>query len=311
MKVRMKRGLLGLLVLCVPAEMAQATPHWEQVVATAIGKPGTEMPGDVYRITLPRSDLKVEIDDVTIKPALALSSWLAFLVNDVRQLEGEEEKNDRRVMMMGELVLTDQEVNPVMKKLIAGGFEVTALHNYLLRSTPHTMNMHISGYGDPWQMATALHEALALSGTPLSKTPAASLALPETVDIDTAQLDKILGQKGETGGGLYTFNIPRSETPRVSGMKLPLAMGTAITISFQPTAEGRAAITGDFVLSASEVNPVLRALRDNGIEVTALHNHMLEDKPPLFFMHFWAHDDAVKLAHGLSAALSHAAVAAR
>lgn len=299
-EIMMKRittfGLLGLLALSSPALAAEP---WEQAVATAIGKPGAEMPGGVYRIGLPRSDLHVVLDGVTLKPALALGSWLAFVPHGGGQ-----------AMVMGDLVLTDTEVNPVMAKLVAGGIEITALHNHLLRNTPHTMYMHIAGHGDPAQLAKVLHDALALSGTPLSAPPAASPAAPETIDLDTAALDRIMGHKGKIGGGVYAFGIPRAEAPRDGGMALPPAMGAAIAINFQPTGGGKAAITGDFVLTASEVNPVLRELRQNGIEVTALHNHMLDDEPRLFFMHFWANDDAQKLARGLTTALSHVAVAA-
>ncbi|SCW94519.1 protein of unknown function [Sphingobium faniae] len=289
-------SLLGLLAFSSPI---QAAAPWEQAVATAIGKPGAEMPGGVYRIGLPRSDLHVVLDGVTLRPALALGSWLAFMPH-----------GEGQVMLMGDVVLTDTEVNPVMAKLLAGGIEITALHNHLLRNAPHTMYMHIGGRGDPAQLAKVLHDALALSGTPLSAPTATGPTAPETIDLDTAALDRIMGHKGKVGGGVYAFGIPRAETPRVGGMELPVAMGSAVAINFQPTGGGKAAITGDFVLTASEVNPVLRALRENGIEVTALHNHMLDDEPRLFFMHFWANDDAQKLARGLAAALSHVAVAA-
>lgn len=234
-------GLLGLLALSAPA---MAVAPWEQTVATAIGKPGAEMPGGVYRIGLPRSDLHVVLDGVTLKPALALGSWLAFVPH-----------GEGQVMVMGDLVLTDTEVNPVMAKLVAGGIEITALHNHLLRNAPHTMYMHIAGHGDPAQLAKVLHDALALSGTPLSAPPVASPAAPETIDLDTATIDRIMGRKGKIGGGVYAFGIPRAEAPRDGGMALPPAMGAAIAINFQPTGGGKAAITGDFVLMASEVNP--------------------------------------------------------
>lgn len=296
MKCMTAWGLLALFALGSPA---QAAEPWEAAVATTIGKPGTEMPGGVYRIGLPRSDLKVTLDGVALKPALALGSWLAFVAHGQGQ-----------AMVMGDLVLTDSEVNPVMAKLVAGGIEITALHNHLLRNTPHTMYMHIAGQGDPVQLAKTLHDALALSGTPLSATPATNPTAPETIDLDTAALDRILGHKGKIGGGVYAFGIPRAEAPREGGMALPPAMGAAEALNFQPTSGGKAAITGDFVLTAAEVNPVLRTLRENGIEVTALHNHMLDDEPRLFFMHFWANDDAQKLARGLAAALKHVATTA-
>ena len=294
MKALTSLGLIGLLALSMPAHAAEP---WEQEIATAIGKPGTEMPGGVYRVGLPRSDLHVMLDGVAIKPALALGSWLAFVPH-----------GNGEVMVMGDLVLTDTEVNPVMAKLISGGIEITALHNHLLRNTPHTMYMHIGGHGAPASLAKLIHDALALSATPLSAPPAATPATAESIDLDTAAIDRIMGFKGKIGGGVYAYGIPRAETPRDGGMALPPAMGAAIASNFQPTGGGKAAITGDFVLTASEVNPVLRALRQNGIEVTALHNHMLDDDPRLFFMHFWANDDAQKLARGLAAALSNVAV---
>lgn len=294
----MRKSIFALAGMLAFAQPVYAEQPWEQAVAAAIGKPGTEMPSNVYRIGLPRSDLHVVLDGITLKPALALGSWLAFAPH-----------GNGQVMVMGDLVLTDTEVNPVIAKLVANGIEITALHNHLLRNNPHTMYMHIGGHGDPVMLAKVLHDALALSGTPLTAPPAAASAPPESLGLDTAALDGILKHKGKAGGGVYTYGIPRTEAPRDGGMTLPPAMGAAIAINFQPTGDGKAAITGDFVLIASEVNPVLRTLRENGIEVTALHNHMLDDEPRLFFMHFWANDDSVKLARGLAAALGHVAAA--
>jgi hypothetical protein len=194
-----------------------------------------------------------------------------------------------------------------MTKLAAGGIEVTALHNHLLRNQPFTMYMHVLGHGDPVKLAAALHTALAESKTPLSAAPAA--AAPPAIDLDTAAIDKTLGAKGTNNGGVYQFGIPRLEPIEEGLMVLPPEMGTANAINFQPTGGGKAAITGDFVLVAKEVNPVLKALREHGIEVTAIHNHMLDDQPHLYFMHFWANDDAKRLAEGLKAALAHINVA--
>jgi hypothetical protein len=163
--------------------------------------------------------------------------------------------------------------------------------------------MHVGGHGDPVKIAAAIHDALAKSKTPL--TVAAPASPPPAVDLDTAQLEQIIGVKGANNGGVYAFNVPRRDPVSESGMQLsPVGpMGVAIAINFQPTGGGKAAITGDFVLSGNEVNPVINALRSNGIEVTALHSHMLDEQPRLFFMHFWANDDAIKLAKGLRAAL--------
>lgn len=204
-------------------------------------------------------------------------------------------------MVMGDLVLTNEEINPVMERLAEGGIEITALHNHLLRSTPATMYMHIEGHGDASKLAQTIHDALGLSHTPLAAQPAP--ASSESLDLDTAAIEKIFDKKGKVSGGVYQFSIPRAESIKEGGMEVPPSMGTAIAINFQPTGAGKAAVAGDFALTAAEVNPVLRSLRANGIEVTALHNHMLNEEPRLFFMHFWANDDAAKLAKGLRAAL--------
>jgi Domain of Unknown Function (DUF1259) len=178
------------------------------------------------------------------------------------------------------------------------------LHNHLLRSQPFTMYMHVLGHGDPVKLAAALQTSLAESKTPLTAAPAAPAASPAPIDLDTAAIDATLGAKGTNNGGVYQFGIPRAEPIRDAGMDVAPAMGSANAINFQPTGGGKAAITGDFVLIAKEVNPVAKALREHGIEVTALHNHMLDDTPRLFFMHFWANDNARKLAEGLKAALA-------
>jgi len=279
-----------------------AGEDWARV-GEALGKPGTELPGGIYKVGLPRTDIKATLDGVELKPGFALGSWLAF------------QKAGKDSMVMGDLVLTMDEVNPVMAKLLAGGIEVTALHNHLVRNEPFTMYMHVSGTGDPVKLATALHAGLAASKTPLAAAvsgtsqPVAAPAPAPAIDLDTAAIDQLLGAKGTNNGGVYQFGIPRAEPVKDGGMAVPPAMGSAIAINFQPTGGGKAAITGDFVLTAKEVAPVMQALRANGIEVTALHNHMLNDDPRLFFMHFWANDNAKKLAQGLKAALSHIHIA--
>jgi Domain of Unknown Function (DUF1259) len=251
--------------------------------------------GDVHRYGFPRTDLAVTLEGVAIKPAFALGGWVAF-----KPMHGE-------AMVMGDLVLLETEINPVMAKLVEGGLEITAVHNHLLRANPATFYMHVGGHGDPVKMATAFHDALAASKTPL--TAPTAVAPAATIDLDTSQLDQIVGVKGQANGGVYQFNVPRRDPVIENGMTLtPVGpLGVAIAINFQPTGGGKAAITGDFVLTANEVNPVIRALRSNGIEVTALHSHMLTEQPRLFFMHFWANDDALKLAQGLRAAIDAAA----
>ena len=277
-----------LIVLAATASTsALAAPDWSKV-DQAIGRSAPTSPGDVHRYGFPRSDLHVTVDGVTLLPALALGGWLAF------KAEGDG------AMVMGDLVLTEEEINPVMSKLLQGGIAVTALHNHLLRSQPATFYMHVDGHGDAVALATTLHDALATSHTPLMPPAAAAAAKP---DIDVEQVEQVIGRKGNVAGGVLQFGIPRGDAIADAGMAVPPAMGTGTAVNFQPTGGGKAAITGDFVLEASEVEPVLAALRGAGIEVTALHNHMLNDQPRAFFVHFWANDDAVKLARGIRGAL--------
>jgi hypothetical protein len=213
-------------------------------------------------------------------------------------------------MMMGDLVLTEAEIAPVMTKILAAGLQVTAVHNHLLRASPPTFYMHVAGVGEPEQIARMTRAALEESGTPLAMAAPATPAATD-LGVDTAKIDEAIGFKGRNNNGVYQFGLPRSDSIKQDGMAIPAAMGTAIAINFQPTGDGKAAITGDFVALAGEVNPLIKALRDNGIEVTAIHNHMLDDEPRAFFIHFWANDDAVKLAKGLRAGLDAVHVAAK
>jgi Domain of Unknown Function (DUF1259) len=295
MKYHLRQLTLAALLAAAPNAAFAADDGWQAQVGEALGKTGSAAPGGVYRVGLPRTDLKVTLDGVALRAGFALGGWLAF------------EKMGDQGMVMGDLVLTMDEVTPVMTKLAAGGIDVTALHNHLLRNQPFTMYMHVLGHGDPVKLAAALHTALAESKTPLGA--AATPIEPPEINFDTAAVDQALGAKGTNNGGVYQFGIPRAEPIRDGGMDIPTVMGLANAINFQPTGGGKAAITGDFVLIATEVNPVLKALRDHGIEVTAIHNHMLDDQPHLYFLHFWANDDAKKLAEGLKAALVHVNIA--
>jgi biotin operon repressor len=252
-----------------------------------IGRSG-EMKDDVYKIGLPRTDLKVKADGVDIKPGLALGSWMAFKhVGD-------------HAMVMGDLVLLETEVNPVLTKLEESGIEISAVHNHILNEQPRVMYMHYMGHGDEEKLARAMKEALSLSGTPMGPAPAGAPAASTT---DWKKVQDALGVQGRERGGVLQIAVARKEKiTTAEGMEIPAFMGTATAINFQPTDKG-AAITGDFVMTAGEVNPVIRELRKAGIQITALHSHMLDETPRLFFMHFWANDDAVKLARGLRAAL--------
>ena len=272
------------------AQQQPPTPAAWAPVEEALGRKGAMQPGDVIKFSFPRSDLSVTAAGVALKPALALGGWVAF-----------KEIGAGRAMAMGDLVLTEDEVNPVMQALQQGGVEQTALHNHVLNESPRVMYMHIAAHGDAAKIARTIHDALAQSKTPLG-TPAAPAA-PSAADLDTAAVAKALGVAGRLNGVVYQVSVPRREKITEMGHEVPPAMGVATAINFQPTGGGKAAITGDFVMLGSEVNPVIRALRSHGIQVTALHSHMLDESPRLFFMHFWANDDAATLARGLRAAL--------
>src|SRR5258706_7187816 len=286
-----------VLVACsAPQNQSGQSNNQQQAGATdwkpveqALGKAGSVQPGDVYKVSLPRSDLQVSVGGVQVKAPLALGSWVAF------------KKAGGMTMVMGDLVLTEDEVTPVLTKLQEGGVEQTALHNHVLHESPRIMYMHISAMGDAVKIAKAIHDALALSKTPFAAPAAGNQN--QDLGIDTGRIDQIVGQSGKINSGVYQFSVARAEKIMDNELEVPASMGVAHAINFQPTGGGKAAITGDFVLIASEVNPAIRALRDNGIEVTAVHSHMLVESPRLFFMHFWANDDAMKLARGIRAGL--------
>jgi len=267
-------------------------PDWKTVEA-ALGKSGQIQPGGVFRIGLPRTDLAVSVKGVPVKAGFALGSYAAFKpVGD-------------QAMVMGDLVLLDQEVPAVMAGLFKGGLEVTAVHNHLNDMSPHVMYMHYEGHGEAVKLATALRQALSASGTPFGGGGSATAAPAAGSGLDTKQIEQALGRSGRAlDGGVFQVTVPRTEVITEMGVQLLPAMGVTTVINFQPTADGKAAITGDFVLIDKEVNAVARTLVQYGIDVTAIHNHGLMDTPRLFYMHFWANDDPVKLAQGLKAALS-------
>jgi uncharacterized protein DUF1259 len=277
-----------LLLNLASAAQQGASGSWKPV-EDAMGRSGTVM-GDVIRFAMPRKDLHVMVRGTAIKPGLALGSWAAF------------KKMDKDVMVMGDLVLTEEEIEPVMRKFQQGGIEIVAIHNHLIAEQPRILYMHIASRGDAVKMATAIHDALALSKTP-GPDPAGTAAAGELTGLDQKKIEEILGRGGKVNGGILQFGVPRAETITDSAMVVPPSMGVATAINFQPTGEGKAAITGDFVLLGKEVKPVMKALREHGIDVTAVHSHMLAEEPRLFFMHFWANEDAARLAQGLRAAL--------
>ena len=277
---------------------------WKAVDA-ALGRRGAEQPGNVRRYGMPRADLRVTVQGVQVKPGFALGSWLAMTPHG----DG--------VMAMGDLVLREEELSPVIDALQAGGIQQTAIHHHLVREQPRVLYVHVHATGDPVNLAQTVRSALARTGTP-PEAPAAAPAQAGQGDaagagrpggagaalgIDTAGITRALGHSGRVTGGVYQVSVPRAETIRDGGMEVPASMGLATAINFQSTGGGKAAITGDYVMLGSEVNAVIRALRANGIELVSLHNHALGEEPRLFFGHFWANADAVTLARGLRAGL--------
>jgi hypothetical protein len=285
--------LLISLPATSPAQTAgdqKAGGEWK-TVEDIFGFPGANLPGGVVRFNMPRKDLHVTLAGTEIKPGLALGAWAAF-----------HHVGDNDAMVMGDLVLTEDEVALVLKALLDGGVEVTAIHNHLIGESPKLTYIHMGGHGDPVKMARTIRQAVGLTKTPASqgsvtKETAADLAF------DVAAVEKIMGRPGNVSGGVLHFSAPRAEKLTEEGMDTPPSMGAGTVINFQPTGNGRAAIAGDFAMTGKEVGPVMKVLHDNGIQAVALHSHALDDVPRLFYMHFWANDDAVKLAKALRSAL--------
>ncbi len=280
--------IVGLAATAAGQGVTTSSSRYWKVVEDALGRKGTANPGNVLKFGFPRNDLAVVLDGVTLKPALALGSWVAF------------QRIGDHAMAMGDLVLLEDEVESVMASLQQNGIEQTALHNHLVGELPHVMYMHIRAIGNPGRIARAVRTALEFTKTPLDQAAAAPAA---AVDLDTTSIARIIGVRGKVNAGVYQLSIPRREKIRHDKMEIPAAMGVATAINFQSTGAGKAAITGDFVLLGREVNSVIWALSEAGIKVTALHSHMIGEDPRLFFMHFWAIDDVPKLARGLRAAL--------
>lgn len=281
----MKKFIISMVMLLLGtlAAFGQAGP-WSEV-ESALGKKGVEQ-GGVYKVAFPRTDLKVTKAGVSVAPGVALTSWMGFL------------KNKDKAMVMGDLVLLETEVQPAMTALFTAGIEITALHNHLLGTSPNVLYLHFSGRGDPAKLAKGLRSALAATGTPVGE----GAPVPASEAPDWSMVEKSLGAAGQQKGRLIQFSFPRKEPIQEGGMDIPPAMGMSTAINMEMVG-GKAEASGDFVLVAEEVNPVARALLKNGIEVTAVHSHMLRESPRLFFMHFWGVEEPGKLAQGLKAAL--------
>jgi hypothetical protein len=287
---------LGLLFV-VPIGRADEAQPWEGI-DKVFGLTGKVLPGEVHKYSWPRTDLKVTVGEVQVEPGLALGSWAGFI----------QAGSAGHVMAMGDLMLLSSEVNPVIRALQDGGVEVIALHNHLLGESPQIMAVHFSGHGDPEKVARALKSAVEKTATPAPKS--APGAAPTPTVTEASAFDKIqagLGRKGSVNGHVLQIGVARAAKIEEDGVEIPPSLGMNNPLNFQVTGE-RVATTGDFVLIADEVNPVIRELESHGIQVTALHSHMLRESPRLFFMHFWGLDDPARIAEGLKAALGKIAV---
>jgi hypothetical protein len=281
----MKRLLLVLVLVLVGFTSAYAkAAGWEEVEKVFAQKGKTQ--GDTYKLTFPRSDLSIRMGDVTVEPALGLTSWIGF------------RKMGSKAMMMGDLVLLEKEVAPVESALVSQGIDITAIHNHLIGSNPPVIYLHVGAHGDPGKLASAIRAALSATGTPMTApAPAEAKETP-----DWSKVEKILGKSGQRKGDVLQMSFNRKEKITENGMEIPPFLGVAFPVNLQMV-NGKAASTGDFVLLAKEVNPVIAALVQHGITVTAVHSHMLFENPRLFFLHWWAYDEPEKVARGLKAAL--------
>ncbi len=273
-----------ILSLAVSTIAIAQTSDWQSVEKVFNRKGNVQ--GEVFKVTFPRSDLKVKVGNVLIEPGLALTSWIAF------------DGSGNNSMMMGDLVLLDSEITPVITKIIANGLEVSAIHNHIIGESPNVKYLHFGGSGNPEVLAQKMMNVLSVTGTPL--VPQQSGMTINT--FDWSKVESILGRSGAHKGNILQIGIPRIETITEKGMEIPPFMGMATAINMQLVGENAAA-TGDFVLLAGEVNPVVHALVENGFAVTAIHSHMLFESPRLFFLHFWGVEQPEKLARGLKAAL--------
>ena len=283
----------SLLAVAAPAQNLAPERGWAPV-DRILDQTGKDLPGGVHRFAWPRTDLRVAVRGVAIEPALALGSWAAF------QATG----NGDEAVAMGDLVLLASEVNPAVAELQSNGIEILAIHNHLFEEVPRLMYVHFHARGEASALAGGLKAALGKSHTPqAAAAPKSQTRLPEADQSAFEKIQTVLGRRGAFSGRVLQVGVPRAGRIEESGMEVPPSMGTATALSFQ-MAGSRVATTGDFVLVADEVNPVVRELQAHGILVTALHSHMLREEPRLFFLHFWGVGPPEKIAEGLKEALS-------
>ncbi len=290
--------ILSLVCTCLQPVHSQMTHAMDsshhsadiRTIEKVTGMKGMEKNGE-YKITVPQNDLNVMVDGFKITPPMGLGSWAVF------------SPSSHGVMVMGDIILTENDLKPVQQEVIRQGLTISAIHNHFVRNHPNIIYMHIGGSGQADSMAAkvkAVFDAVKASrGTDPGKVPKDSVV--NTIDL--TRLDHIIGEKGEMNGGVYKYTIGRPDVKLTEhGMPVTTFGGFNTWASWQGTPE-RAAVCGDFTMLADEVAPVIKALVENKIEVVAVHNHMIDEQPIVYFLHYWGTGNAEQLAHGLRAAL--------
>jgi hypothetical protein len=295
--MRCRSVSLAVAVTCLMAlssgVQAQEVPAEYQQVLTSLGRQG-DYKANVLKINIPRNDISVTVAGVKTPTPFGFGGWLAMT-----------KSTDGNDVMMGDLVLTQDEVNPVMTALLDNGIEVTALHNHFFWDEPRMFFMHVHGHGKPMDLARQAKPALDLIGknTPKPTTPAAPAPAAGTA-LDTAKLAQIVGVQGEQSGAVYKITIGRDNLGLTDmGAPITSRMGLNTWAAFVGSNQ-QAAVAGDVAMLANEVTPVLKALRKNGLDVVAIHHHMVDTRPAIYFLHYWGTGPADKLATGVRAAVN-------
>jgi hypothetical protein len=288
-------GVILLAAATLPAQGTAQTPaptmpaEYATVLQT-LGRPG-DFKDNVLKVNIPRSDLKVTVDGVAVPTALGFGGWIAFTKGD-----------QNMQVLMGDLVLTEAEINPVMSALLDNGIDVTALHNHFLFDSPRVFYMHVHGHGTTADLIRRVQPALALIG---KGTPPAAASPGRAIDgkLDTAALTKIIGAAGEQNGAVYKITLGRSDLAvKEMGATINARMGLNTWAAFYGN-DADAVVAGDVAMLGSEVPAVLKALRANGVDVVAIHHHMIGTTPDIYFLHYWGKGSAQKLATGVKAAI--------
>jgi len=270
---------------------AKPSPLDIATIERVTGMKGKENKGE-YKITVPQNDLQVTVDNFKIIPAMGLGSWAAFTPSP----DG--------AMVMGDIILTENDLKPVQQEVIGQGLTITAIHNHFVRNHPNVMYMHIGGSGPTDQMAQKVKAVFDAVKTSRGHDPAATSSDSVVTTINVSELDGIIGAKGEWSKGVYKYTLGRPDVMlKEHGVTVSTFLGFNTWAAWQGTPD-HAAVCGDFTMLEDEVAPVIKTLIENGIEVVAVHNHMTHEQPKIFFLHYWGVGDATKLAQGLKAALN-------